>query len=175
MNKSILTFVLLAIVSVFSVTGYAQPRSAAAPVAGDNVVIAPSVVGYQTLKDNVGKSVANRSVALQVTVTNNSGSQSFKVSSLTASFNANQCQLAKQTYENFDVTKCEAAYDANFGSPVAFAPKDMRQVVAEAQMGNLNSGRAKLFRTLDAVVAVGGGLSGFNLMGTGGRAALSVA
>lgn len=152
--------------------GRVATSAAAGPSVSDNnpVVVAPTIIDYQAVKDNYRKSTANRNLVIQVTVSNSDPNSSLQIFSLAAFFDPTQCQLAENLWQGFSVAKCETVYRKHFSAPAAFAPKDLRQIIAEAQIAETNSLRSRMFRGLDAVVLVGSSIAVLN----GGTTALSI-
>jgi hypothetical protein len=162
-KKSLIAAIVLVCAAFLFVAGVNAQVSARAtappPNDGSSVVVAPTIVDYHSVRDNYGKSVASRSLVVQVTVSNSDPNASLQVFSLAGIFDPNECHATKEFWAKFAAGKCETLYRKYFAAPAAYAPRDLRQVIADQQVGETNSLRSRVFRGLDAVVLVGSSLT----------------
>jgi hypothetical protein len=117
-------------------------------------IVDPSILSYSSVKDIYTGRIAARNLAIQVDV-ENGDSRPLWVKGLTAGFDPTNCDRAKELYAQFNVTKCRQLYDRIVRYPSANAPVDQRQLIAVAQVGQIQSRRATIFRYLEFGLTLG--------------------
>lgn len=140
----------------------------------NKIIPAPMLMSYSQVKDSFGRRIADNFVVIQVTVTNSDITHQFILQDLMVVFDPNECDKARQFYQQFKADACHAQYDKYLQYPIAYAPTSQATLQAVAGMGQYRSPRNFFFKSLDFAATMGGALTGFNFVGRDGKAGLSV-
>ena len=147
----------------------------------EKIISEPTFLSYKVVKDAFGRRVAEYYLVIQVNIKNNNAGKQFLVQDVSVVFDPKQCRLMEQYFDNipqavnsadyetaFSEEECLKNYTANFKFPASISPIERDTILAAANTEKYRSKRYQIFRVLRFVADVGGGLTGFNILGPDG-------